>query len=79
MPPPVPKTHNDTTLSFSSDSESEKNDHKSLLYGISSFSKKPIFKQNTSHTKINMHVTKKRLTKKKALKNNEKFKVSLTL
>ncbi|CAD1468461.1 unnamed protein product, partial [Heterotrigona itama] len=74
IPPSVPKTHNNT-ISISSNSESEKDDDKSLLYGISNFSKKPIFKQNTSHRKINMHVMKKRLTKKKALKNNEEFEV----
>ncbi|KAK9303159.1 hypothetical protein QLX08_005104 [Tetragonisca angustula] len=75
IPAPVPKIHSDTILSLSSDSESETSDHKSLLYEISSFSKKPIFKQNTSHRKINTHVIKKRLIKKKALKNNEEFKV----
>ncbi|KOX69838.1 Putative serine/threonine-protein kinase haspin like protein [Melipona quadrifasciata] len=42
---------------------------------MSSFSKKPIFKQNTPHRQINMRVMKKRLIKKKALKNNEEFKV----
>ncbi|KAK1128327.1 hypothetical protein K0M31_002795 [Melipona bicolor] len=71
IPPPVSRSD---TLSLSSDSKSETSDHKSL-YRMSSFSKKPIFKQNTSHRQINMRVMKKRLIKKKALKNNEEFKV----